>query len=49
MRKTQSQEVINKYTGIFAISIDDVIHWDLYDKMIIYNWFANNRRFGEAQ
>ena len=30
--KTQSQEVFKKYTGIFAISVDGVIHWDLYDK-----------------
>lgn len=30
--KTQLQEVFKKYTGIFAISVDGVIHWDLYDK-----------------
>jgi 3-methyladenine DNA glycosylase AlkC len=30
--KTQSQEVFKKYTGIFAISIDGVIDWDLYEK-----------------
>jgi len=30
--KTQSQEVFKKYTGIFAISIDGVVGWDLYEK-----------------
>ena len=30
--KTQSQEVFKKYTGIFAISVDGVIGWDLYEK-----------------
>jgi hypothetical protein len=30
--KTQSQEVFKKYTGIFAISADGVVGWDLYDK-----------------
>jgi len=30
--KTQSQEVFKKYTGIFAISVNGVIHWDLYEK-----------------
>lgn len=30
--KTQSQEVFKKYTGIFAISIDSVVGWDLYEK-----------------
>ena len=30
--KTQSQEVFKKYTGIFAISVDGVIDWDLYEK-----------------
>jgi transposase len=30
--KTQSQEVFKKYTGIFAISVDGVIEWDLYEK-----------------
>ena len=30
--KTQSQEVFKKYTGIFAISVDGVIEWDLYAK-----------------
>jgi transposase len=30
--KTQSQEVFKKYTGIFAISVGGVIHWDLYEK-----------------
>ncbi len=30
--KTQSQEVFKKYTGIFAISVDGVLHWDLYEK-----------------
>jgi len=28
----QSQEVFKKYTGIFAISIDGVVGWDLYEK-----------------
>ena len=32
MIKTQSQEVFKKYTGIFAISIDGVVGWDLYEK-----------------
>ena len=30
--KTQSQEVFKKYTGVFAISVKGVIHWDLYEK-----------------
>jgi len=30
--KTQSQEVFKKYTGIFAISINGVAGWDLYEK-----------------
>ena len=30
--KTQSQKVFKKYTGIFAISVDGVIEWDLYEK-----------------
>ena len=30
--KTQSQEVFKKYTGIFAINIDGVVDWDLYEK-----------------
>ena len=30
--KTHSQEVFKKYTGIFAISVDGVIEWDLYEK-----------------
>jgi len=30
--KTQSQEVFKKYTGIFSISVDGVIEWDLYEK-----------------
>ena len=30
--KTKSQEVFKKYTGIFAISVDGVIDWDLYEK-----------------
>jgi transposase len=30
--KTQSQEVFKKYTGIFAISVEGVIEWDLYEK-----------------
>ena len=30
--KTQSQEVFKKYTGIFAISVDGIIDWDLYEK-----------------
>ena len=32
MIKTQSQEVFKKYTGIFAISYNGVLGWDLYDK-----------------
>jgi len=30
--KTQSQEVFKKYTGIFAISYDGIVGWDLYEK-----------------
>jgi len=30
--KTQSQEVFKKYTGVFAISVDGMIGWDLYEK-----------------
>ena len=30
--KTQSQEVFKKYTGIFAISANGVVGWDLYEK-----------------
>lgn len=30
--KTKSQEVFKKYTGIFAISIDGIIGWKLYEK-----------------
>jgi transposase len=30
--KTQSQEVFKKYTGIFAISYDGIIGWDVYEK-----------------
>jgi len=30
--KTQSQEVFKKYTGIFDITVDGVIEWDLYEK-----------------
>jgi hypothetical protein len=30
--KTQSQEVFKKYTGVFAISVNGVMHWDLYEK-----------------
>jgi transposase len=30
--KTQSQEVFKKYTGIFAINLDGVVDWDLYEK-----------------
>ena len=30
--KTQSQEVFKKYTGVFAISTNGVIGWDLYEK-----------------
>ena len=29
--KTNSQEVFNKYTGIFAITSKGVIEWDLYE------------------
>jgi hypothetical protein len=30
--KTQSQEVFKKYTGIFTISVNGVVGWDLYEK-----------------
>ena len=30
--KTQSQEVFKKYTGIFAISVNGVEGWELYEK-----------------
>jgi transposase len=30
--KTQSQDVFNKYTGIFAISVNGVEGWELYEK-----------------
>jgi len=30
--KTQSQEIFKKYTGIFAISTNGVLGWDLYQK-----------------
>ena len=30
--KTQSQEVFKKYTGIFAISTNGVLGWELYEK-----------------
>jgi len=30
--KTQSQEVFKKYTGIFAISVNGELGWDLYEK-----------------
>ena len=30
--KTQSQEVFKRYTGIFAISVNGVEGWDLYEK-----------------
>lgn len=30
--KTQSQEVFKKYTGIFDISVNGVVGWDLYEK-----------------
>jgi len=30
--KTQSLEVFKKYTGIFAISVNGVVGWDLYEK-----------------
>jgi transposase len=30
--KTQSQEVFKKYTGIFAISVNGIVNWDLYEK-----------------
>ena len=26
------KEVFKKYTGVFAISVNGVIHWDLYEK-----------------
>ena len=31
--KTHSQEVFKKYTGIFAISVNGVVGWDLYEKI----------------
>ena len=31
-QKTSSQEVFKKYTGIFAISYNGVLGWDLYEK-----------------
>jgi transposase len=30
--KTQSQEVFKKYTGIFAINVNGIVYWDLYEK-----------------
>lgn len=30
--KTQSQQIFKKYTGIFAISSEGVLGWDLYEK-----------------
>ena len=30
--KTQSQEVFKKYTCVFAISVNGVVNWDLYEK-----------------
>jgi len=30
--KTQSQEVFKKYTGVFAITVNGVLNWDLYEK-----------------
>ena len=30
--KTQSQEVFKKYTGVFAISVNGVVNWNLYEK-----------------
>jgi len=30
--KTHSQEVFKKYTGVFAISYDGIVGWDLYEK-----------------
>jgi len=30
--KTKSQEVFKKYTGVFAISFDGMVGWDLYEK-----------------
>jgi len=30
--KTQSQEVFKKYTGVFEISVDGMVGWDLYEK-----------------
>ena len=32
MIKTQSQDVFKKYTGIFAISVNGVEGWELYEK-----------------
>jgi len=31
--KTQSQEVFKKYTGVFDISVNGIVNWDLYKKM----------------
>ena len=39
MIKTQSQEVFKKYTGIFEISVNGVVGWDLYEKG--YNFREN--------
>jgi hypothetical protein len=30
--KTQSQELFKKYTGIFAINVNGIVDWDLYEK-----------------
>jgi hypothetical protein len=30
--KTQSQEVLKKYTGVLAISVNGVVNWDFYEK-----------------
>jgi len=30
--KTQSQEVFKKYTGVFAVSVNGIVNWDLYEK-----------------
>jgi len=45
--KTQSQEVFKKYTGIFAISLNGVEGWELYEKAGInvdrlYNFLEQN-------
>jgi hypothetical protein len=43
--KTSSQEVFKKYTGIFSISTEGVLGWDLYDK----GGIDSNRLYGFLQ